>query len=194
MKNSIKTFLFSFIVALLMNLLDIIFHYLTNTAVHLGYVAVKLTIIFLSVYLIARFIGINNKEGIITSIFGPFMFYLYYLFAYPTLDRNIFRVDDQFYFFFAHFIMLLITYFSVYYLFKKHKNISFNNPNKISDNLFVGIVALIFGSIFHFIPNNTLRAYNLTLGLEHNSHVIMGSILLIISFVCFYRIVVNKNK
>ncbi len=94
-----------------MNLLDIIFHYFTNTAVHLGYVAVKLTIIFISVYLIAQFIGITKREGIITSIFNPFMFYLYYLFAYPTLDRNIFRLDDQFYFFFAHFIMLLITYF-----------------------------------------------------------------------------------
>ncbi len=58
----------------------------------------------------------------------------------------------------------------------------------------VGIITLIFGSIFHFIPNNTLRSYNLTFGLEHNSHVIIGSILLIIAFVSFYRIVVNKNS
>lgn len=192
MKLSIKVFLFSFIVALLMNLLDIIFHYFTNTAVHLGYVAVKLTIIFISVYLIAQFIGINKREGIITSIFSPFMFYLYYLFAYPTLDRNIFRLDDQFYFFFAHFLMLIIAYFLVYSLFKKYT--SFDRSEKINNSLFIGIPTLVFGVIFHFIPNNTLRAYNLTLGLEHNSHVIIGSILLIIAFVCFYGIIVNKNK
>ena len=64
----------------------------------------------------------------------------------------------------------------------------------IKKELIIGIIALIFGSIFHFIPNNTLRAYNLTLGLEHNSHMIIGSILLIIAFVSFYRIVVNKNN
>ncbi len=115
MKNPIKTFLFSLIVALSLNAIDMFFHYLTNTTVHLGYVSVKLTIIFLSVYLIAQFIGINKKEGIITSIFGPFMFYLYYLFAYPTLNRAIFRIDDQFYFMFAHMIMMLVSYFSAYW-------------------------------------------------------------------------------
>jgi len=119
MKNSIKTLLFSLIVSLSLNAIDMFFHYLTNTAVHLGYVAVKLTIIFLSVYLIAQFININNKEGIITSIFGPFMFYLYYLFAYPTLDRTVFRLDEQFYFLFAHIIMMFVAYFSAYWFIVK---------------------------------------------------------------------------
>ena len=60
--------------------------------------------------------------------------------------------------------------------------------------LIIGVLALIVGSIYYFIPNNTLRAYKLTLGLEHNSHIITGSILFIIAFVCFYRIIISKNR
>lgn len=56
----------------------------------------------------------------------------------------------------------------------------------------LGIVTLISGSFFHFISNNSLRAWGLTLGLRHNDHVIIGSILLIIAFVCLYRIVLNR--
>jgi len=56
----------------------------------------------------------------------------------------------------------------------------------------IGFIALVFGGFFHFVPNNVLRSWGLTLGLGHNDHVIIGSVLLIGAFVCFYRIVVRK--
>ncbi|MBI4154552.1 hypothetical protein HY498_00500 [Candidatus Woesearchaeota archaeon] len=58
---------------------------------------------------------------------------------------------------------------------------------------FIGIIALIIGSFYHFVPNNTLRNYGLTLGLGHNAHVLIGSIFLIIAFVSFYRLYIHKN-
>jgi len=119
MKNFIKVFLFSLIVALSMNALDMFFHYATNTAVHISYVAVKLTIIFLSIFLISQFIGISKRDGIVGSIFGPFIFWLYYIYAYPTLDRNIFRLDEQFYYLFPHVAMMFIAYFSLYWFITK---------------------------------------------------------------------------
>ncbi|MBI4154553.1 hypothetical protein HY498_00505 [Candidatus Woesearchaeota archaeon] len=115
MKNFVKVFLFSLIVALSMNALDMFFHYSTNTAVHIGYVTVKLTIIFLSIFLISQFISISNRDGIVVSIFGPFIFWLYYIYAYPTLDRAVFRLDEQFYFIFPHIVMMFVAYFSLYW-------------------------------------------------------------------------------
>jgi len=58
---------------------------------------------------------------------------------------------------------------------------------------FIGIIALIIGSFYHFIPYNTLRSYNLALSLGHNAHVIIGSIFLILAFVSFYRLYIYKN-
>lgn len=120
MKSIKTTLLFSLIVTLGMNALDMFFHYATDTAVHLNYVLIKLTIIFLTTYLVSQFVGISTREGIVISLVGPFLFWLYYVYAYPTLDRTVFRIDDQFYFIFAHVPMMLVGYFSNYwYLTKK---------------------------------------------------------------------------
>lgn len=115
MQNALKTFFFCVIVTLVLNAIDMSFHYAAGTAVHLNYVAVKLTIIFLSVYGISQFIGISTRDGIVASIFGPFMFWLYYFFAYPTLDREVFWLDEQFYFMFIHIAMMFVAYFTSYW-------------------------------------------------------------------------------
>ena len=110
-----KTLAFSVVVTLVLNAIDMSFHYSAGTAVHLNYVAVKLTIIFLSVYLISQFVGISARDGIVASLFGPFMFWLYYFFAYPTLDREVFWLDEQFTFMFLHIAMMFVAYFSSYW-------------------------------------------------------------------------------
>lgn len=115
MQNALKTFFFCVIVTLVLNAIDMSFHYAAGTAVHLNYVAVKMTIIFLSVYLISQFVGISTRDGIVASLFGPFMFWLYYYFAYPTLDRAVFWLDEQFYFMFIHIAMMFAAYFSSYW-------------------------------------------------------------------------------
>lgn len=102
-----------------MNALDMAYHLATNWAVHLNYVTIKLTVVFFSVWMISEFIGIGKKEGIVASILGPLVFYFYYLFANPTLNREIFRIDEQFWFFFLHAGFMLIAYFSAYSIIRK---------------------------------------------------------------------------
>ncbi len=122
MNKFYSKFFFSIIVTAAMNAIDMIYHLATGWAVHLNYVAVKLTIIFLSVWMITQFIGIGKEEGITAGFLGPFMFYIYYLFANATLNREIFRIDEQFWFFFLHFAFMLTAYFAALTLLKSKKH------------------------------------------------------------------------
>ena len=88
--------LFSALLTIVMNGLDIVYHLATDWAVHLNYVAIKLTVIFTATLLIAHFVGKGKQQGIATSIVGPFMFYLYYVAANPTLNREVFKIDELF--------------------------------------------------------------------------------------------------
>ena len=122
MPKFLPNFLFSIYITAVMNALDMVYHLATGWAVHLNYVAIKLTVIFLAVWMITQFIGIGKQEGIVASIFAPFMFYIYYVFAGATLNRDIFKIDEQFWFFFLHAAMLGIAYFSAWgFLHSKEK-------------------------------------------------------------------------
>ena len=114
MRTFLQKILFALTVTAVMNALDMTYHLATGWAVHLNYVAIKLTVIFLAVWMITQFIGLGKQEGIITSIFAPFMFYVYYVFAGATLNREIFKIDEQFWFYFLHAGLLLIAYFSAW--------------------------------------------------------------------------------
>lgn len=122
MKKTYSNLLFSIAVTIVMNALDMAYHLATGWAVHLNYVAIKLTVIFLTVWMITQFIGIGKEEGIVASIFGPFIFYLYYVFAGATLNREIFKIDEQFWFFFLHAALMLIAYFAAYNFAKSKKH------------------------------------------------------------------------
>ena len=104
--------LFAVLLTVVMNGLDIVYHLATRWAVHLNYVAVKLTVVFLATFLIVQFAGKGREQGVVTSIIGPFMFYIYYLSANPTINRELFKIDEQFWFFFLHFAFMMIAYFS----------------------------------------------------------------------------------
>ena len=101
-------------VTAVMNALDMVYHLATGWAVHLNYVAIKLTVIFLTVWMITQFIGKGTEEGIVASIYGPLIFYIYYVFAGATLNREIFKIDEQFWFFFLHAALMLIAYFAAW--------------------------------------------------------------------------------
>ncbi|MBI4016177.1 MAG: hypothetical protein HY363_00615 [Candidatus Aenigmarchaeota archaeon] len=104
------TLFFSLLVTIGMNSLDMMYHLATDTAVHLNYVAVKFTIIFLVVFLIAHLVGIGLEEGIVSSIGGPVIFYIYYTFATPTLDRSVFTLDEAVWYIVVHALALFIVY------------------------------------------------------------------------------------
>ena len=105
-----------------MNALDMVYHLSTGWAVHLNYVAVKLTVIFLSVWMITQFIGIGKEEGIVAGILGPLIFYVYYVFAGATLNREIFRIDEQFWFVFLHIALMILAYFAMWNFIKSKKH------------------------------------------------------------------------
>ncbi|MBI2658256.1 hypothetical protein HYX08_06205 [Candidatus Woesearchaeota archaeon] len=121
MSKFYSNLLFSIAVTAVMNALDMMYHLSTGWAVHLNYVAIKLTVIFLSTWMITQFIGIGKEEGIVASIFGPFIFYIYYVFAGATLNRDVFKIDEQFWFFFLHFALMLIAYFAALSFLKSEK-------------------------------------------------------------------------
>ncbi len=143
MNKLYSNIIFSILITLVMNGLDIAYHLATDWAVHLNYVAIKLTLIFLTVFLIAQFIGKGKEEGIVTSISGPFIFYIYYLFANPTINRELFRVDEQFWFFFMHSFFMLIAYFSALKLVKAEEWLK-----KISFVILASFASLALDAIF----------------------------------------------
>ncbi len=104
-----------------MVVLDGIYHLASETTVHLNYIIVKLIIIFLTVFFVAYWVGKSPREGIFSSIAGPSLFFLYYSFAYPTLNREVFRLDENFGYIFLHILVMLIAYFSAYTFFVEKK-------------------------------------------------------------------------
>ena len=98
-----------------MVVLDALYHLATETAVHINYVAVKFTVIFSTVFLVAYWVGKSKTDGIFTSVAGPSIFYIYYIFANPTLNRAVFKIDENFGYIFVHIAALLAAYFVVYY-------------------------------------------------------------------------------
>ena len=122
MNKFYSNLLFSVAVTLVMNALDMVYHLSTGWAVHLNYVAIKLTVIFLTVWMITQFTGIGIEEGIVASIFGPLIFYVYYIFAGATLNREIFKIDEQFWFIFLHLALMLIAYFAAFNFIKSKKH------------------------------------------------------------------------
>ncbi len=114
MNKFIDSLLFSFFVSISMVMLDALYHLATETTVHVNYVLVKITIIFLILFLTSFWIGKGKHEGIFACISGPIIFYIYYLFADPTLNRAVFKIDDSFGYIFLHIFVFAISYLIMY--------------------------------------------------------------------------------
>ena len=54
-----------------MNALDLTYHVGSDTTIHFKYIMVKFIIIAFTTFLIAYFVGVSMKKGIVTSIYGP---------------------------------------------------------------------------------------------------------------------------
>jgi uncharacterized membrane protein len=125
MNSFLKALVFAVAVTLGMNALDMTFHVATDTAVHLNYVAVKFTIVFAAVFLIAWLVGIGRTQGIVTALLGPVAFYIYYRVASATIDHSLFRIDDAVWYICIHAIALGIMYFLGSRVIKKGDSLSF---------------------------------------------------------------------
>ena len=104
-------------------MLDAIYHLATNTAVHINYMTVKFTLILLILFLTTFWVGKGFNHGLFSIILGPIIFYIYYIFADPTLNREIFKLDESFGYIFLHILVFAISYY-VFYQITSNKNIS----------------------------------------------------------------------
>ncbi|MBS3147409.1 hypothetical protein J4219_00830 [Candidatus Woesearchaeota archaeon] len=172
-----KKALFSLIVTFLMNSLDVIYHLLTHTAVHLNYVAVKFTVIFLVVYLVSRHVGIGLQEGIVSALAGPMIFYMYYVAATPTLDRTLFVLDENVGYVLVHSAALFIAYwFMLVHVLKEPADF----PKKQFALLF-GVI----GAFYLFTPFTFLEQTGLHLELTASQSPFLGLFLLLLGLTLF---------
>lgn len=139
-------FLFSALVTAMMNSLDMIFHLFEGTAVHLNYVAIKITIIFLTVFLTALVVGLGRSEGLFTSILGPVIFFIYYRVASSTLNRELFRLDEQLWYVFPHVLALGFSYWMAYDVLARKSN--WKKTRAIAQGLSLALMAIALDFIY----------------------------------------------
>ena len=185
MKKLIEIFLFSFFVTLAMVVLDALFHLGEGTAVHLTYAAVKFTLIFLILFLVSLWVGKGFTDGLFVCCVGPVIFYLYYLFADPTLNRSIFHLDDSFAYIFLHLFVFAVAY-AVMYVFIYQRKGSSEIRNAAQAVIFTlsvfGFDALYQMAAVHF---RTFNEELVVKALHFNTSMYLVFSLLLLSFLCF---------
>src|SRR3989344_4706390 len=105
-----KSIAFAIVVGLASLTIDICAHLLTNTTVHFPYVSIKFIVIAFTLYFFSRWIGVDWKNGIAGSAIAVIIFYVYYRFTEPTLDRTIFKLDEHVIWTLFHWIAVYIPY------------------------------------------------------------------------------------
>lgn len=190
MKRLWSVLSFSFLVALSMNFLDSFFHLLASTTVHLDYVAVKFTIIFVSVLVVAWLSGMSFGNGLFTSIFGPGMFYIYYRMVSPTLDRSVFTLDENVGYILLHAAMLLFAYV-VMFRFVMRKDIHW------SDRALHTLIAIVSGGLGVFylvVPHSLVQSWGLHLELSAPWLAFVGAMGVLVGGTAFVALLRKKKK
>ncbi len=190
MKRFWQIFLFSLLVTLSMNFLDSFFHLLTNTAVHLGYVVVKFTIIFLSVFFVSWFSGITFGNGLFTSLFGTTLFYVYYRMASATLDRTIFKLDENVGYILLHASMLLLVYMVIYHYVLGMKS-GWSDKTVM---MVIMAVSGVIGVLYLLVPYTLLHAAGIHLELSAEWLRYVGAVALIVGIVALIALFCTKRS
>ena len=162
-----QSFLFSFLVTAATNALDMTYHIAVGTAVHLHYVAIKFTVLFLTIFLVDLWVGRETKDAVFSSIAGPLVFYFYYVRATPTLDRSVFVLDEAFGYFFVHATAMYASYLLV---------------TKMYDGCDEWFdvkkwILLIAGIVFTLVPYAALKSIGLHLELGQANLALVGILL-----------------
>lgn len=191
MNRFVESLLFSFFVSMPMVMLDALYHLGTETAVHVNYVLVKITIIFLTAFLVTYWVGTGKNEGIFTTVVGPVIFYLYYLVADATLNRNKFHIDDSFGYVFLHIAVFAISYAVVYNLMSQHRT---NCEIRAAGKAFIASLCVIGVDAFYQMGKVQIASQNEELVVEvlqFDLIVYLFFSVMLLGFLVFYYI---KNK
>lgn len=183
MKRSIFfLLLFTGIVTLIMNGMDFTYHLTTDTSIHLKYVLVKFFIIATTIALTSRLVGYGLREGIFVSIAGPGMFYLYYVFAYPTIPREVFKIDENVGYILVHALALWIAYYLTYRVVMQRDGLDIDS--RLAARIWASILG-VFGLVFTFTPNTVLHDVGLQLELGAYGTSMLGLVSLMASIALF---------
>jgi hypothetical protein len=194
MNKFIDTLLFSLLVAFPMIMIDALYHLATETAVHLHYILVKIFLIFLILFLTTHWIGKGRNQGIFVSIAGPFIFYIYYVFADPTLNRNVFRIGESFAHMFLHIAVFAVSYAIVYnYLTKGNGSPRLNN---LAAAFSLGFMAYGLDAMYQ-LSKDQIQTYNAEVNaatLHFSGSLYLVALFMIAAFLCFSYIKNTKTK
>lgn len=189
-----KAFMFALVVTLAGLALDILVHLKTGTAVHFNYVSEKLIVVGFALFLLSWWVGADWQNGIGMVFIASSLFYVYYSFAVPTLDRAVFTLDEQIKWVFIHFVVIYLPYVLTLRLVdKSHLAIpEFRNPKKkftILTLAGLGAFALMLLPGISFIVDN-----NLVIGRTYNDHVAIGILFLSVGIAALYKLILILRR
>lgn len=184
-----KALAFASVVTLAGMALDIMAHLLTGVTVHFNYVSEKTFIVGLALLFFTWWIGADRKNGALFVFLASALFYVYYFFAQPTLDRLVFTLDEQIKWVFFHFIFIYVPYLAALAFLDGGliKTSEFQNPKKLFWWLAIGgtvISGLMLLPGIEFIFNN-----GLVIGRTYNDHVTIAITFLVIGVAAFYKLI-----
>ncbi len=204
-----KVLSFAFVATMAMQTLDIIGHLTTitwggeiikpETAVHLPYIAIKITVVLLVLAFFTYFMGIGMKKGLLGAFTATTIFDIYYRFAEPTLDRSVFTLDEKSVVWIVfHAICLLVPYWLLtkYVLEKpEYEGKAYVDPKAARNKLGIAAVLSLIASVIvlsaskAFLKKSGFFFAFGPVALHFNEYVLIGTLFLIIAVTFFYKVI-----
>ena len=177
-----------------MVMLDGLYHLGTETAIHLNYMLVKISLIFLILFLTTYWVGKGKNQGIFACILGPVIFYIYYLFADATLNRDHFIIDDSFGYIFLHILVFFIAYFTMYYILTLNKGNKDIRNGAIAFMLAIGTFGLDSFYKMALVQIKTSNEELVATALDFSQSIYLVMFLIVIYFLILTYITNPKYK
>lgn len=199
-----KVLAFAFLITLAMQTLDIIGHLTPivwngelikgETAVHLPYIAVKMTVIFFSLLAFTYFLGASKKKAWLGAFTATAIFDIYYRFAEATLDRTVYTLDEKrISWIVFHAICILVPYWLITkFLLEKQvwDGVMYPNIAKARTRLTaISLISLVGAGLFLLPTKSYLKANDLiSREFTFDDHIMTGTLFFIVAVHTFYKL------
>jgi len=188
-----KALAIALVVGLAAECIDLIFHFLLGAEVHLPYLAIKVTVIAFTFFFVTYWIGVSHRDGIAGAAIASLLFYVYYRFAEPTLDRTLFKLDEDTLFILIHFLAIWFVYWLTW-RFIMNELVATGRRLTTRALAIVAVVSTIIGVLFLLPTGEFLKTNNLMLGLSLNDHVLIGTLGFTLAVIGVYNLIIKFKK
>lgn len=191
-----QALILAILVSLASQCIDAIIHLQVGIALHIPYMAVKMSAIGFTFFWYYYWIGRSALDNAINAMLASSIFYLYYSFAEATLDRTVFTLDEASIFILIHWAAIIIPMILIEYLvpvipplpkFMPTTSEGKDSLIKYFQNVIFG--GLVAGALLMFPSKAFLVKYGLLLGVHHNEHVMAGTFAFILAAVAAVKII-----